>query len=337
MRRHHFHIIQLVLTAVILAYVFRDADMRQRMLSVLRHANTGWLLLGVLIAGLGELANIWRWGIFLRVQNVTTGWLRISGVFMIGVFFNMFPWGIAGGDAVKAIYLVKDNAQKKAEVILTLIADRLIGLLSLLLFAVPLVIWRYEWLTKTRIAADLLYFLLVFLGASCLVLAVSFVITGFGWMNRLPQRMPGRKKLLEVCEAYNLFAKAWRESLLAFVLSFPIMFAFFLTFWCAARSFHAHVSLADIFAIMPVVTVITSFPLTFSGLGVREQLFERLLGDLAGVSADIAVLISLTGFMINLVWSFVGAGCYLMMAFQKNRRALEKTGTASQPDALEVV
>ena len=317
MKKHHFHIVQLVLTAAILAYVFRDARLREHALVVLRHADMNWLALGVVIAGLGELANIWRWGIFLRVQKIDTGWLRIGGVFMIGVFFNLFLFGIAGGDVAKAVYLVKDHAQKKAAVILSLIADRLIGLFALLIFAVPLVIWRYQWLTKTRIAADLLYFLVVFLLVSFVVLAASFVITGFGLMNRLPQRMPGRAKLLEVCEAYNLFGRAWRESLLAFVLSFPIMFAFFVTFWCAVRSFQAHVSLADIFSVMPVVTVVTSFPLTFSGLGVREQLFERLLGELSNVPADLAVMISLTGFMISSVWSLFGAGCYMVMAFSK--------------------
>jgi hypothetical protein len=122
--------------------------------------------------------------------------------------------------------------------------------------------------------------------------------------------MPGRAQLVRFVEAYHLFGHAWPQTLLGLALSAPVMFTFFATWWCAARAFGANVSLADIFSIMPVITVITSFPISISGLGVREELFKNLLGDLAHVPGEIAVLISLTGFTIYVFWSLVGAVIY---------------------------
>ena len=78
------------------------------------------------------------------------------------------------------------------------------------------------------------------------------------------------------------------------------------------EAFSAHVSLVDIFSIMPIVTVVTSLPISVSGIGVREQLFKNLLGDLTGTAAEVAVLISLVGFLSYVCWSLVGAVIWLV-------------------------
>ena len=62
---------------------------------------------------------------------------------------------------------------------------------------------------------------------------------------------------------------------------------------------------------MPIVTFVTSLPVSISGLGLREEMFKNLLGDLSHVTGDVAVLVSLTGFLIYVVWSIIGAGAYL--------------------------
>lgn len=311
MRKHLFHFLQLAVTLVVLTWIFRDPGLRAGMGKALSQADPVWILAGIVVAGLDEIANIIRWGLFLRIQGVRISWRETTAIFMIGVFFNLFLFGIMGGDAIKAYYLTKTH--RKTAVFLSLVADRLIGLVVLIVFTLVLVCFRWEWLSQTPVAASLLYFLMIFTICSSLVLGASVVVTRFGWLQWLPKRTPGRAKILEIGAAYNLFSHHWKSSLIALALSVHVLFTYFGTFYCAARAFDAPLSLADVSSIMPVVTVISSVPISFSGLGVREQLFQTLLGDLGGLDGELSVLISLTGFLIYVVWSLVGAVIYLKM------------------------
>ncbi len=45
---------------------------------------------------------------------------------------------------------------------------------------------------------------------------------------------------------------------------------------------------------MPVIDAISGLPVSIGGVGVREKLFQVLMGDLAGVPAATAVAASLS-------------------------------------------
>lgn len=57
---------------------------------------------------------------------------------------------------------------------------------------------------------------------------------------------------------------------------------------------------------MPIVDVITTLPISISGLGLRESLFESFLEQLAGVPSEVGVLISLLGFGFSVFWNLLG-------------------------------
>ena len=63
---------------------------------------------------------------------------------------------------------------------------------------------------------------------------------------------------------------------------------------------------------MPTITVVVSLPLSVAGLGIRESLFQEMLGALFHVPGEVAVLISLMGFLIYLFWSLIGVIPYLL-------------------------
>ena len=124
--------------------------------------------------------------------------------------------------------------------------------------------------------------------------ATAITITRLGATFRLPRWLAKRESWMRVIEACGLFGKLWRESCLAYLLSVPVLFGTFLSFYCAARGFGAAVSLMDILWIMsPSSPSSRQLPISFSGIGVREQLFKTFLADLTGIPAEVAVLISL--------------------------------------------
>lgn len=304
-------ILQVAVTIAALWWVFRDPHMRESTWIAFRTTDVWWMILGIGIAGIGEYANALRWKIFLDVQKIETSLSRVTSLFMIGVFFNLLLIGATGGDVVRTAYLVNEQRAKKGAVILTVIADRLIGLLVMIPFTFIIVTVRYTWLSQTPIAKGLLWFLIIFMACSTLVMAAACVISRFRLVHRLPRTMPCRERVVRLAEACDLFGKARWEMLVCYALSFPVFFCVFGAFYCGARAYHANVSLLDMSSIMPVVIIVTSFPISFSGMGVREQLFQNLLGDLAHISGEIAVLISLAGFLMYVFWGLVGAVVYL--------------------------
>ncbi len=63
--------------------------------------------------------------------------------------------------------------------------------------------------------------------------------------------------------------------------------------------------------VMPIVNTICNIPISLSGIGVREGLFETLLNTLYGTPKPLAVLISLTTFSLTVFWSLLGGVLYL--------------------------
>jgi uncharacterized membrane protein YbhN (UPF0104 family) len=119
-----------------------------------------------------------------------------------------------------------------------------------------------------------------------------------------------RGRIVEVSAACHLYARGWRLTVWAFLVSFPLFGLFFTTFYCAARAFTDQIGVVDIFSVMPIVAVITAIPISVSGIGVRESLFVSLLAPF-GVTAAVATLISITGFLINTMGSLAGGLVFL--------------------------
>ena len=63
--------------------------------------------------------------------------------------------------------------------------------------------------------------------------------------------------------------------------------------------------------VMPIVNIISASPISLSGVGVREGLFETLLNTLYATPKSLAVLVSLTGFFLLVLWGLIGGVMYL--------------------------
>jgi uncharacterized protein (TIRG00374 family) len=311
---------QAVFTIAILIWLFHSPEKRAQMAGAIGKANRTWLLIGLPVALIGEVANIVRWQILMRVQGMYMSWRRAIMLFCVGLFFNLFMPGYTGGDFARLYYLMREFPDKKKESILTVVMDRLIGVAALVLTALLTTILRWHWLQKTPQATVLLWVLISMVIGFALATAGSFAVTGFKLLNRLPEHFPFRDRLVETSEAYHLFARSKKSLLFAFLLSFPVLFSFYGAFYCTARALGAGVSILDMVSIMPIVTAIISLPITPSGIGFRESLLEILLKDLCNVPNQIGVLISLLGFAYFVLFGVAGGVMYLFYAPKQHSR-----------------
>jgi len=304
-------LIQLAVTVTLLIWVFHDPQQRAQMATALRAADYRWVGGAIVAYLIVEIAAAVRWQILLRVQKIRLSLPRLSGLFLIGMFYNQFLPGGTGGDIIKSYYLLKETPDKKAGALLAVVFDRFIGLVALVAITATLIGLRYDFLSQKPETRSLLWLLLFLLGTSVVFLLATFVISGFKLLHSLPARFPGRDRLIEISAAYHLYAHHWRATLVAFGASVVAHLATFATFLCAAYALGAPVPLVNFFAVMPVERTISALPISFAGIGLREKVLQIMLNGLCGVPEAKAILIGSLSFLIILVCCLPGALVYL--------------------------
>jgi uncharacterized protein (TIRG00374 family) len=319
--------LQVFITIAIVWWVFHDPEKRAEIAQTLASADTQWLLIGLCGYGFVEVISAARWQVLLRVQDLRLSFRRVLALTMIGVFFNFFIPGGTGGDAVKMFYLVKETPGRRGMAILSVVVDRLIGLLALIVFAGVLIGVNWHWLRTAPETEPWLYFALGVLAASLLFLASTFAITGFGLVHHLPAKFPGRDKIAELAMAYNVYGRAVVPCGIAFVLSLIAHIGYYGVFYCSIRALATSgmeiPTLLQFYAIMPIIGTITSLPISIGGVGWREKLFEAFLGGLLAATAGVAVAISSMGYLMTLAWGLVGGAIY--MFYRPSEHARMKT------------
>ena len=310
---------QAAVALALLLWVFSDDSLRSDIGRTISEAHIWPLALGVFAAGLGILANILRWWIFLRIFDIHVPPTRLAGIFLIGMAFGMLGLGALGADAARAVLLMRDRPRRKGPIVLSIIADHFSAVVALSMTAATLAVFRFDWYRATAIGTTALSLTLVFAAASLVLFALSVLAAVDHQRRLLPRFIPCRDWIIAFSDRLAPLAKHWRGTALACLLSFPVLHFHFLTFYSAALAFDAELAVGDIFGVMPIVEMATALPISFSGLGVREGLFKELLGAMAGTPAAVAVLISLAGFACTLFWGVVGA--VIIPFWSKRRRA----------------
>jgi uncharacterized protein (TIRG00374 family) len=326
-------LLQIAVTVGLLWWVFHDPERRREMAGAVKLADWRWLVVGVAVFFCCTVVATARWKILLAVQGIRMTWLRTWQLFMIGMFFNLFMLGSTGGDVVKMFLAMREARENKAAALLSVFMDRVIGMLALIFLSVAFLYFRYDLLNHTEGSSTLLTLLLWLLAAALVVIVGMFVVSGLGWVHYLPQWTPLRGRIVEISAACHLYAKGWRRTIWALLISFPLFGMFFTTFYCAARAFTDQLGVVDIFSVMPIVAVITAIPISVSGIGVRESLFVSLLAPF-GVSAAVATLISVTGFLINTLGSLAGGVVFLFYR-SSSREAINLRDMREEVDRME--
>ncbi|PYK41459.1 MAG: hypothetical protein DME60_03255 [Verrucomicrobia bacterium] len=316
MKRAGLIVLQLLVTAAAIWHVFHDPEKRTQVIVALRQADLGWLALGWICYSAVEVLATVRWQMLLRVQGITLSWLRALGIVMIGLFFNMFLPGLVGGDAVRLYFVFQCVPGRKMRATLSVVMDRFLGLFSILFLAGVSLLLRFGWFSRSSASLDVVWIVIGLLGGGVLFVAMLFGAVGFGLLRKLPKRTPFRKAIVEMGDALHVYRAHLATMTLAFFITIVSHVAYYLSYYCAGQSLHRagghFASLTDMLSIMPLVNTVTSVPISFGGAGVRETLFQQLLGNLAYVPAAIAALSASLGFAIQASWGLLGAAVYLL-------------------------
>ena len=93
------------------------------------------LLLGLPICLTAVTLTIIRWQMLVRTLGLRLSMREALRAGFLGYLVNLLPFGLVGGDSLKAVMLINHEPRRKTEAIATVLVDRVIGLYALLLLA----------------------------------------------------------------------------------------------------------------------------------------------------------------------------------------------------------
>mgnify|MGYP003630334964 CR=1 FL=1 len=268
---------------------------------------SGWAFLRALVLiALATLATIARWWILLRALKLGTPFWEAGRVIGVTLFFNVLLPGISGGDLARAVVVVRGHPERKADALVSVAADRVLGLLAMVTVAVGAT-WSSSVYTQLRIPVGLAFLALV---------GGLFVVVN-PWLRKLVRiesllaRLPQGRRLGRLDAAVQVLARAPGAVFLAFLLSLAnhgIQVAAISHLAMALGdtdlSFLSHLCVAT------VANTLSAVPISPGGLGVGEALFGTLF-QWGGGSYTLGVATSIT-FRLGMVIAGLVGGLVLL-------------------------
>ncbi len=316
-------LLKLLGTAVFLWWALSLVEDKQSLVDHLKLAlqSPKWMFIGLALAGMSVVAGALRWQILLRAQQIHAPFGFIFRLTLYGALFNIASIGGAAGDAAKVLFLIRRYPDKKVPITISVMVDHLVGFIAtgfiFLIFA-----WGFNTVDLAKDAGGRHAFTAAtwFQAGGILGIVLSFFSCAPGVMKfgkRYFPRLIENKWVQSISSAMDAFRARWHFAAMALVVSLFLAASYFLTFYAGLRALNQDVGASTILSVMPIVDVVSSLPISISGLGVRERTFEFLMSQLSGISTSAAVSASLLGFLFHVFWGLIGGVAFLAKGHYK--------------------
>jgi uncharacterized membrane protein YbhN (UPF0104 family) len=252
-------LIKFLLSLLMVVIVFRSVDFENLRTTFLSMSPLAAILV---IVGytVGQLLSSVKWWTITRAGGIRTPYSTALKVYFIGMFVNCFSFGMVGGDAVRGI-LVAQGQPKKTEGIASVIADRIHGLTVLSCLALA----TSFFIGNDRVPQNLIQFLwLMVLGFIGAWLIGPWILVNFpllkntklsAKLQQVAAIFPRDPKTLAVITGISVVFHTLQISLHAVM----------------AAGMGIDIPLATLFVVIPFVNIASSLPISWQGLGVREN------------------------------------------------------------------
>jgi hypothetical protein len=280
-------------------YLLVDAGM----IRIVKQAQGAYLILAVLVFPLTFILVSLRWSILIRILGIqiTTG--RAFVLTMVGQFYNNFMPGSTGGDLLKAYYASK-NTPKRTQVILSVLLDRIIGLLALIIVGgtMAAIQWQIPQCRKIAIASA---GIVAMVAAGLIVFYVPFLRRNTG-LDTILKMLPMQKQVASAVQALEIYGQRPWLMLGTLVMSFPVHATCVVSAWLAGRAFGLPLLGWYYWVVVPVVVLAGAIPISPQGAGVME-FFAILLTKRWGCTVTHAFLLTMSIRLVQMLWNLSGA------------------------------
>lgn len=279
--------IRLLITSFLLFFLFKKLNFSE-VYQILKKSNLLYFVSASFLYILSSYVSTLRWRVFISSSEIKIS--ELFSFYLIGSFFNTVLPGIISGDVVK-ILIVKDKINLK-EAIFSVFMDRYIGFAALVLIGFISFVVFYNRLPKNWI-----------------IWSVPLAFFSFILISVLLYRLVNFRFLKD----FKVFLVSLRKNQIfkAFFLSLIVQLCVILSVYMIAVCVDVKLSIFKIFIFLPVIVLITTLPISISGIGLREWCFIIFFSS--SISDQQAVAVSFVWFVSVVFASLVGGFEYLRL------------------------
>ncbi len=217
-----------------------------------------------------------RWWWLMRVNGLGVGFLEAQRFAWIGIFCSNVLPGATGGDVVKAVYIIRRCSGDRVRAVVSVVVDRILGLLSLLfvcsIFSVGS-LERFPYFTWAVWACAL----------SVLVIAVLLLspkLRSVLRFEKLVGRLPDRiGTIVTELDDAVLQYRDHLKGIGLWILVSPLTYSLFCgSVFLMDRALGVGLELSDYWVIVPVAAVAQAIPIAPAGWGIGEAAYGALVG-----------------------------------------------------------
>jgi uncharacterized membrane protein YbhN (UPF0104 family) len=293
-------VIRIAVSIGILAWLGSRVDWNH-VADAFRELRWNWWLTALGLYVLCQLLCSVRWMWLSRPLGFSKSLTRFTGLYFVGMFFNLFLPTSVGGDAVRAVYLANGTGKRMAA-LFSVLLDRASGLIVLIGLACiaaafcPVELPMQLLLTTWAVGAAAI------MGLSSLPLLVR---------AGTRQRNEKIRAMAEMLASYRgnlpMIAGTTLVSIIVQVLNAVLVM--FIGWALRLEVPPVYYALAA-----PMVTLFTLIPISLNGMGLREGGMVLFLAP-AGVASGHAVTLAFLWFLVQTTASVFGAVVYLFGRF----------------------
>lgn len=277
----------------------------------IKSASLAWLCLSFLTLYIGKILTSYRWQILLMAQGINLPLRSLIASVFVGQFFNSFLPTTVGGDAIRA-YDTASQSKESAKSVMSVFADRMIGVFALALLAILALGIGY------LSGEDVSFYTWPVLGVFTICSLGMFmiyndrlIVSGETLLSRLKaSRLV--EKLDKAYQSLYLLRDRPRVMVQALIISILLQINVVLFYYFIGVALDLEVSWLYFTMIVPVALVVLLVPFSINGIGIREGIFVFLLTNL-GVPAEESLALSLISFGLMLTQGIIGG---LIFAFR---------------------
>jgi uncharacterized membrane protein YbhN (UPF0104 family) len=284
--------------------------------------------LGLAFAALlaGVAFGVTRWWRILNLAGCPSSWGNTLRLAFLGVFFNLVFPGITGGDVPKALMVVREHPERRADALATVVLDRMVGVWALVLLATGVAWAGGESFAPLRLPA-LLALLAGTLGVFLVLVPGPRRALG---IDRLLERLPQGERLKKLEVAAELYRGHAGELVGSVLLSLGNHLAVAVGVLLIGRALGDDLDALAYLAIVPVVSLVSALPISPGGWGVGEAAYGTLF-QMMGAEAALGVAVSVTYRLCSVALGLFG-GLFLLApgGREVRREALEAAREAEE-------
>ncbi len=298
---------KIVVVALLLRWVVSRVDW-QSFAAAIAGIHIGGLCCALVGFAAALLLTGARFCYLVRMHDISISYWEIVRLTFLGQFFNTIMPSTVGGDLIKAYHVAK-HTPKKASVLVSVLVDRVTGLIGLTAMAaimlLVVVAGGLESVEKLRTAA-----IATAVAAAALVFGVTFLLSDrfrrLFHLQKLYSRLPIAHHISAAGEAVRVYSRRPSSLAKAVMITSCSQILWVGSIALIGKSLSIQTSWYNYYLYIPLIYMIGAVPLLPGGVGLVEAAYVTFFVTTAVPLSEVVAL-ALVARLAQMFWGLPGA------------------------------